>query len=75
MEVPARVLSCPPGFDFHATATVMRRGPADPLVWYDGRRWRRRLAVDGAAYLLEVAPAGGVLSTRVLAGRVPRPHI
>lgn len=75
MEVPARVLSCPPGFDFHATATVMRRGPADPLVWYDGRRWRRRLAVDGAAYLLEVAPAGGGLSTRVLAGRVPRPHI
>ncbi|HEV2281081.1 MAG TPA: hypothetical protein VGX75_01670 [bacterium] len=37
----------------------MRRGPADPLVWYDGRRWRRRLAVDGAPCLLEVVPAGG----------------
>lgn len=81
------MLSCPPGFDFLATAAVLRRGPADPLIWFDARRWRRRLAVDGAAFLLEVCPAGtrnglapstptrarGGLSVRVLAGRVPRP--
>src|SRR5579864_3556953 len=75
MEVPARVLSCPPGFDFHATATVMRRGAADPLVWYDGRRWRRRLAIGGAACLLEVVPTGSGLAARLLAGRVLRPHL
>ncbi|MHB8733112.1 MAG: DNA-3-methyladenine glycosylase family protein [bacterium] len=69
------MLSCPPGFDFHATATVMRRGPADPLVWYDGRRWRRRLAVDGAACLVEAVPADGGLAARVLAGRASRPHL
>ena len=53
----------------------MRRGPADPLVWYDGHRWRRRLTVDGAACLLEVVPAGSGLAARVLAGRAPRPHL
>ena len=73
MEVRASVLSCPPGFDFHATATVMRRGPADPLIWYDGTRWRRRLALNGAAVLVEVAAAGPRLSIRLLHGRAPRP--
>jgi DNA-3-methyladenine glycosylase II len=81
------LLLCPPGFDFEATAAVLRRGPADPLIWFDGRRWRRRLAVDGAEFLLEVSPAAGsggaappigirtdgTLSARVLAGRAPRP--
>lgn len=75
MEVRAPVISCPPGFDFHATAVVMRRGPADPLVWYDGQRWRRRLAIDGTACLLEVVPAGGGLAARVLSGRAPRPVV
>ncbi|HEV2440431.1 MAG TPA: hypothetical protein VGX97_10250 [bacterium] len=81
MKVRACHLPCPPGFDFHATATVMRRGPADPLIWFDGRRWRRRLALDGAAFLVEVAPAppaaraGTILSARLLAGRVPRPTL
>ena len=73
MEVHASVLSCPPGFDFHATATVMRRGPADPLIWYDGTLWRRRLALDGAAVLVEVSAAGPHLSARLLHGRAPRP--
>ena len=66
----------------------MRRGPADPLVWYDGRRWRRRLAVDGAECLAEVSPAppseiagtssrrtGPRLSVRLLAGTVPWPPL
>jgi DNA-3-methyladenine glycosylase II len=66
----------------------MRRGPADPLVWYDGRRWRRRLAVDGAEFLAEVSPApsseiagtssrhtGPRLFVRLLAGTVPRPAL
>jgi DNA-3-methyladenine glycosylase II len=78
-------LPCPPGFDFEATAAVLRRGPADPLIWFDGRRWRRRLAVDGAEFLVEVSPAAhgaaaqrgrirasSGLSARVLAGRVRR---
>jgi DNA-3-methyladenine glycosylase II len=57
----------------------MRRGPADPLVWFDGRRWRRGLVLDGAACLLEVERAGNAddgsaarLSARVLAGRASR---
>lgn len=65
----------------------MRRGPADPLIWFDGRRWRRRLAFDGTAFLLEVSPsgtpdpamppirAGTCLSARVLAGRAPKPVV
>src|SRR5215472_10865527 len=66
----------------------MRRGPADPLVWYDGRRWRRRLAVDGAEFLAEVFPApysetrasfsprnGAGLAVRLLVGTVPRPAL
>jgi DNA-3-methyladenine glycosylase II len=67
----------------------MRRGPADPLIWYDGRRWRRRLALDGTAFLAEVTPArprllagGGPpadavtrLSARVLDGTVRRPAL
>src|SRR5579863_4827931 len=76
MKVPVRVLSCPPGFDFHATAAVMRRGPADPLVWFDGQRWRRRLVFGRSACLVEVAPAprgAARLAARVLAGRAPRP--
>ena len=81
MEVRSYVLPCPAGFDFHATATVMRRGPADPLVWYDGRRWRRRLAVDGAEFLAEVSTIASSLQTRprlsvrLLAGAVPRPAL
>ncbi|HLW47778.1 MAG TPA: hypothetical protein VKW09_08430 [bacterium] len=81
-------MPCPPGFDFEATAAVLRRGPADPLIWFDGRRWRRRLAVNGAAFLVEVSPTtaargtapmppsvhtGAGLAARVLAGRVPQP--
>lgn len=85
--VRAVALPCPPGFDFHATAAVLKRGPADPLVWFDGHRWRRRLVVEGYGFLVEVraAPAdgaaaepgrgGGGLSARVLAGRAPRPVI
>ena len=78
----ASVLSCPPGFDFHATAAVMRRGPADPLIWYDGTRWRRRLALNGAPVIVEVSLAapprvgsrsGVRLSARPLNGRAPRP--
>lgn len=77
----ACILSCPRGFNFEATAAVLRRGAADPLIWFDGRRWRRRLAVNGAAFLLEVTATdtrgagahAAQLSARVLAGRVPRP--
>lgn len=83
-EVRALALPCPPGFDFHATAAVLKRGPADPLVWFDGQRWRRRLVVEGDAFLVEVTPArangavpglvrgGGRLSVRLLAGHAPR---
>lgn len=66
----------------------MRRGPNDPLVWYDGRRWRRWLAVDGAEFLAEVVPAprSGTkvassprnnvrLALRLLAGTAPRPAL
>lgn len=65
----------------------MRRGPADPLIWFDGRRWRRRLTLDGTAFLLEVSPSGTLnpamppvcagtgLAARVLEGRAPKPVV
>lgn len=58
----------------------MRRGPADPLVWYDGTRWRRRLELRGTPVLVEVslaAPRRAVarpdvrLSARLLHGSAP----
>lgn len=73
-------LPCPRGFRFHATAETLRRGPADPLVWYDGRRWRRRVSGGRRLCLVEVSDAAAgdageapprpdALHIRILAGR------
>lgn len=75
-------LPCPPGFEFGATVGTLRRGPADPLNWVDGRRWRRLFAGESSPFLLEAscardrpagerrqrAPERGGLVVRALAG-------
>ncbi len=61
----------PPGFDFRATVEALRRGPADPLNWFDGRRWRRFFILDSRSFLLEATWDDGlVLRTR--AGTAPQ---
>lgn len=76
---------CPHGFNFSATVGVIRRGPNDPLNWWDGVRWRRLFAGDGSTFLLEAeldrraqgrmdaAPCG--LVVRRLEGSVPPPLV
>jgi DNA-3-methyladenine glycosylase II len=78
-------IPCPAGFEFRATAETLRRGPADPLNWFDGLRWRRFFAEESAPLLLEASwtgdsPAGAArpypadpssLTVRTLAGSAP----
>lgn len=60
-RVVARILRlpCPPGFKFTATVETLRRGPADPLNWFDGRRWRRVFVSESAPLLLDASSAPG----------------
>ncbi len=50
---------CPTGFDFGATVGVVRRGPDDPLNWWDGARWRRLFSAGAHQFLLEASWEAG----------------
>jgi 3-methyladenine DNA glycosylase/8-oxoguanine DNA glycosylase len=60
----------PPGFDFRATVEALRRGPADPVNWFDGRRWRRVFTLQSCAFLLEASWTDRLV-LRTLAGAAP----
>lgn len=63
-------LKTPPGFDLRATVEVMRRGPADPLNWFDGHTWRRFFTLDARSFLLEASWDDGLV-VRTRSGDAP----